>query len=128
MLLKMKCGVPPYREILWATTLMLQNSAICCERQMSFSLVVAIFDRRGLGISDESKEHPRSNFVLLLSWHFPCSFLHVLLMLCCGRTYGLHVLCYFSDLVVVFVSSLTGPLPPCREPFLPLICFHLFLT
>lgn len=74
MLLKMKCGVPPYREILWAITLMLQNSAICCERQMSFSLVVAIFDRRGLGISDESKEHPRSNFVLCFPGIFPVHF------------------------------------------------------
>lgn len=104
-LLKMKCVVPPYREILWVTTFILENCSIYCERQMSFSLVAAVFDCRGLATSGDSKEHPPSHLVLCFHGIFLLAFVSTW----CSCSVGTE--CCLSDFVVLFVS-LTDSLPP----------------
>lgn len=111
-LLKMKCVVPVYVEILWLTIFMLENCSIYCERQMSFSLLVAAFDCRGLATC-ESKE---LSFYPLLSWHFPANF---------SVSTWCSVLVEFRDwmlfvrfLLFYFVFFLTYPLPSWCESIL----------
>lgn len=107
-LLKMKCVVPLYIGILWVTMFILENCSIYCEKQMSFSLVVAVFHCNDFTASGDSKEHPHTHFVLFLHGIFllalPC-WLDARFWLDLGTE------CYLLDFVALFVSSLTDPLP-----------------
>lgn len=59
----MKRMVCLYIAILWVTMFILENCSFYCEKQMSFSFVVAVCDCRVFATSGESKGHPRSHFV-----------------------------------------------------------------
>lgn len=109
MLLKMKRVVPMYIEILWVTTFILENCSIYCEKQMSFSSVVAVFHCKGFTASGDSKEHPHSHFVFFFHGIFPLAFLCWLDVLFWS---DLWTECCLLEFVALFVSSLTGPLPP----------------
>lgn len=95
---------------------------LCCERQMTSSLAVPLFDSGGLG--DVSKEHPCSSLIFCFLAYYPCSF--SLLMLRGPRDW---MFCVIFQIWLSYLSPLWAVLTLLYwELFLHLIRLHLFLT
>lgn len=106
----------------------LKTCFIYYERQMSFQLAVAAFQRRDLAPMVKAKTIP----VLILSFAF-MAFSHLpFCQLWCSVLMGPQDECCLSDFVVLFVSSWTAPFPPLCEctlssdPSSPLPYFSCF--